>query len=77
MGVAKPLVPAHAESRPTAFQRAKGLVVDGVVGPRTWGALQSAPKGSAVVPVQPASNSCWTVVGQPSNYAYTCDFSGI
>ncbi|MFB6879037.1 hypothetical protein [Streptomyces sp. NPDC056323] len=27
------------------------------------------------MPVQPASNSCWTVVDQLSNYAYTCDFS--
>ncbi|MCL6640227.1 MAG: peptidoglycan-binding protein [Candidatus Rokubacteria bacterium] len=26
-----------------AFQKAKGLVVDGVVGPQTWGALLQPP----------------------------------
>jgi peptidoglycan hydrolase-like protein with peptidoglycan-binding domain len=30
-----------------AFQRSKGLTVDGVIGPKTWGALDAAPLKSA------------------------------
>ena len=38
-----------------AFQKDRGLVADGVVGPATHGALGRAPSGTSPAPAQPAA----------------------
>ncbi|MFZ5439229.1 MAG: peptidoglycan-binding protein [Myxococcota bacterium] len=57
------------------FQRAKGLVVDGYVGPITWGALEKAPSSRPAPPTGRATSHVpfYSQMNVPNGYAsYAC-----
>jgi len=55
------------EAAVMAFQRANGLVPDGIVGPITWNALFSQRPTVPVPPVVPPPTRPWTVVIDPGH----------
>ena len=59
------------ESAVRAFQKSRGLTVDGVVGPRTWAALcTQAPSRSALPPVPDGISQIRAVSGASSTHTW-------